>query len=94
MGSYTNVSNNREKIIGIMADVTGCSTKKIWGGTKIEKVFDPLGDDALYRYFDFCSRLEKEFNIALSDDEMVAILPETLLGLELRISKKLPAQKA
>ncbi len=89
MRNATTNSNVREKIIAIMAEVTGCSTKKIWGGTKIEKVFESLGDDDVWKYLDFCEMLEETFSIKLSTDECIDILGHTLLALEIRISKKM-----
>ncbi|MBP5399140.1 MAG: hypothetical protein J6Y53_01825 [Alphaproteobacteria bacterium] len=77
----------RDNLIGIIADVTGCSTKSIWGGTKIDKLFDGHEDD-VWLFFEFCERLETEFAIKLSVEEQVQVLDMRLLEFELFLSKK------
>lgn len=93
MRNSTNISNNREQIIAIIADVTDCSTKRIWGGTKIEKVFASLGDEDVWLYLEFCDRLEQAFSVHIPFEERLDILDSSLLGLEIRIADKI-AQNA
>lgn len=77
----------RDVILRIIAEVTKSSTNKIWGGTKIDQLFNGKEDD-LWLYWDFCERLEKEFAIKISEQEQLQVLGMRLLELENFLSKK------
>ena len=84
-----NLSDFMDGVIGILSDVTQCSTKDFSSKTKVEPIFEHNKEDDVWVFIDFCERLEENFSIKINHNERLSILDMDLSELEKFLQEKI-----